>query len=189
MTTFYSNHFGPKVGETGHFTTNTQAGRLVNAGERHGRVRHSHALVTVPTATDLADNDEIMWLGIKSSDRIGELRVSCDANWGATTDFNIGLHKVTATGALGTVIDEDLFAGQIDMSGAIARVDYFAGSNGSLDNWDRWKMAWELAAIGAASYTVDPVEQWAITFTASSNNSAAAAAVEMMVEVLYKAGD
>lgn len=188
MTTFYSNHYGPAVGETGHFTTRSVARRGVSAGERHGRLRHSHCLVTVPAAQDLGDNDVIMAIGMKSSDRLGEVRFSMDANWGATTTFNIGLYTLGGDGDLGTVIDEDLFASAVDWAGAIARVDYFKEA-GTLDDWDRFKTLWELAAIGAASYTADPVEDWVVTLQTSQDISATAAAVELMGEVIYKSGD
>lgn len=185
MTTFYSNHFGPAVGETGHFTTLTTGGRRTSAGERHGRSMHSHALMTVPSGQDLGNDDVIAAIGIKSSDRIGEVRFSMDANWGATTTFNIGLYKEAEGGGLGSVIDEDLFASAVDWAGAIARVDYFKEA-GTLDDWDRWKQAWELAAIGAATYTVDPVENWIITLQTTQDITATAAAVELMGEVIYK---
>lgn len=188
MATFYSNHYGPAVGATGHFTTRSTERRIVSAGYRHGRLRHSHAIATVPAAQDLGDNDVIMVLGMKSSDRLGEIRFSMDADWGATTAFNIGLYKLGGDGDLGDVIDEDLFASAVDWSGAIARVEYFKEAT-TLTDMDRWKTLWELAAIGAASYTVDPVEDWVVALTTTQDISATAAAVSLMGEVIYKSGD
>ncbi len=109
-----------------------------------------------------------------------------DANWGATTTFHVGLYK-KGDADDGAVIDVDLFGSTIDWSGAIARTDYFTEA-GTLDNWDRGKTLWELAAIGAASYTSDPRETWTIAATTTQDIDATAGAVEMLVEALYVAG-
>lgn len=187
MTDFYSNHYSAEVGETGHFTTLSTPVRFLSPGIKHSRVRRTAAYLTVPAAQDLDDDDVIRLLDLKSSDRLIELFFSMDANWGATTTFNVGLYKKGSANN-GAVIDEDLFGSAIDWSGEIARVDYFDEA-GTLDDWDRGKALWELAAIGAASYTSDPGEIWTVTAQTTQDISATAAAVEMLVEAYYVAGD
>ncbi len=189
MTDFFSNHYGPAVGATDHFTTQVNPRALVSPGLRHSRVRRSAAQLTVPNGQTMADNDVIRLLDLKSGDRLVQLLFSMDANWGSTADFNIGLYLKNGPANDGAVVDEDLFAGQIDWSGAITRVDYFDGANGSLDDWDRGKTLWELAAIGAGSDTSDPQVVYTVATTNSSNNSDAAAAVEFLCEAYYIAGD
>ena len=188
MADFYSDHYSNDQGVTGHFLTLLTAHKSVSVGKSHSRVRRKACYISVPSGQDMADNDVIRLMDFKSSDRLTEIYASMDANWGSTADFNIGLYLKGADNA-GAVVDEDLFAGQIDWAGTIARVDYFNGANGSLDEWDRGKPLWELAAIGAGSDTVDPMVTYTLATTNSSNNNAAAALVEMLIEVYYVAGD
>ena len=187
MTTFYSDHYSADQGATGHFTTLVSPFKTVAVGKKHGRLRRSACYLTVPSGQDLADDDVIRFMDFKSSDRLVELLFSMDANWGATTTFNVGLY-LKGSADDGAVVDEDLFGSAIDWSGAIARVDYFTEA-GTLDNWDRGKTLWELAAIGAASYTEDPQTTFTLTAQCSQNISATAAAVEMLVEAYYVSGD
>ncbi len=188
MTDFYSNWYSPGVGETNHFTTLNTLQTLVSPGLAHSRVRRSGAQLTVPNAQDLADNDVIRLLDLKSSDRLIELFFSMDANWGATTTFNVGLYLKGGSPNDGAVVDEDLFGSAENWAGAIARVDSFKEA-ATLDDWDRGKTLWELAAIGAASYTVDPHLDFTVAVTCSQDISAAAAAVEFLCEAFYIAGD
>ena len=187
MTTFYSEHFSAAVGQTGHFTTLSAPVPLVPVGIKHARNRRTAALMTVPSGQDLASGDIIRLLDLKSSDRLVKLYASMDANWGATTDFDIGLYLKGADNA-GAVVDADLFAAAVDWSGEIARVDQFAV--GDLDDWDRGKQMWELVnAVTSSTYSVDPGVVFTVALTASSNNDAAADAVEMLIEAYYIAGD
>jgi len=188
MADFYSNHYSGLQGATGHFTT-LQSPTLdrVKAGLGGSRKRHKFCQISVPNGQDLADNDVIRLFDVKSGDRPIQLFFTNDVNWGATADFNVGLHEKGANND-GAVIDEDLFESTpFDISGAIVRVDVF--SLAVLDEWDRCKTFWELANIGDGSYSVDPRETWTVTMTAEGNPSAAAALVEMLVELEYIAGD
>jgi hypothetical protein len=186
MTTFYSNHFGPAVGATGHFTTKNSIPTQIEAGIGHSRSRHKMAQMTVPSGQDLGDGDIIRLCDLPSNARVLEVLMSMDANWGTTTTFHVGLYK-KGDNDDGVVLDVDLFAATQDWAGAIARVDQF--KLGVLDDWDRGKYLWQLAAIGAASYTEDPKEMWTLALTTTQDISAAAAAVEFLAEVIYIAGD
>jgi len=187
MTDFYSDHYSADVGSTGHFTTLLTVPKSIGVGKKHSRVRRTAAFATVPSGQDLADDDVVRLLDLKSDARLLELRFSMDANWGATTDFNIGLYLKGSDNA-GAVVDEDLFAAAQDWSGAIARSDLL--TSGTLDDHDRGKMLWEMVnAVTASTYTVDPQVMYTVALTASSDNSAAAAAVEFLCEAFYVAGD
>ncbi len=187
MADFYSNHYGPEVGATNHFTTLNAVQTLVSPGLKHSRLRRSAAQMTVPSGQDLADDDVIRLLDLKSSDRLIQLLFSMDANWGATTTFNVGLYLKGDLNA-GAVVDEDLFGTAENWAGAIARVDSFKEA-GTLDDWDRGKQMWELAAIGAGSDTVDPQVVYTVALTCSQNIDATAAAVEFLCEAYYLGGD
>lgn len=187
MADFYSDHYSAAQGETGHFTTLAAPQTLVSTGKKSSRVRSSFAQLTVPSGQDLGDNDVIRLLDLKSSDRLIELFFSMDLNWGATTTFNIGLYLKGDFNA-GAVVDEDLFASALNWAGAITRDERFTEA-GTLDDWDRGKTMWELAAIGAGSDTVDPQVVYTVAATCSQDISAAAAAVEFLCEAYYVAGD
>ncbi len=187
MADFYSNWYGPDVGATNHFTTLNSPQTLVPTGLKSARVRSSFAQLTVPSGQDLADNDVIRLLDLKSSDRLIELIFSMDANWGATADFNVGLYLKGAANT-GAVVDEDLFVAAADWSGAIATIDQYAV--GTLDDFDRGKQLWEAVnAVTASTYSADPHVMYTVAATCSSDNSATAAAVEFLCEAYYVAGD
>lgn len=189
MATYYSNHYGPEVGETNHFTTRNTIPKTVPTGFKHSRVRRSAAQLTVPAATDLGSGDVLRLLDLKSTDRLINLYFSMDANWGATTTFNVGLYA-KGTNDDGAVIDADLFGSAIDWAGEINRVDYFTEST-TLDDWDRGKALWELANIGlgATTYTSATHALWTVTAVTTQDISAVAAAVEFLCEAYYIAGD
>lgn len=187
MATFYSNHYSADVGATGHFTTLSNPPILVAPGRGHTRFRRKEARLTVPSGQDLGDNDVIRIMDLKSSDRLINLYFTMDANWGATTTFNVGLYE-KGNNNDGAVVDEDLFGDAIDWSGAIARVDYFDEAT-TLGNIDRGKTLWEQAAVGDATYTTDPGIMFTVTAQTTQDISATAAAVVMMVEAYYMSND
>ncbi len=187
MTDFFSNHYGPDVGETNHFTTLNAVQTLVSPGLKHSRVRRSAAFLSVPSGQDLADNDVIRWLDLKSGDRLIQLFFSSNDQWGSTADFNVGLF-VKGAANTGAEVDEDLFAAAVNWAGAIARVDQYAV--GTLDDFDRGKTLWEAVnAVTASTYASDPHEMWTVTTRCSSNNTATDGIVEMLCEAYYIAGD
>ena len=188
MTDFYSNHYSGLQGATGHFTTlQTPVVDRVISGLGGSRKRHKFCQFTVPNAVNLADNDVIRLMDVKSGDRPIELFMTSDAGWGSTALFNIGLYKKGDDND-GAVIDEDLFESTpYDIANAVTRQDVLTLA--VLDEWDRCKTFWEMAEIGDGDYTSDPREIWTIAMTAEGDPSAAAAENEMLVELEYLAGD
>lgn len=188
MTTFYSEHYSADVGDTGHFTTLLSVPKSVTVGKKHARMRRTAAHLTIPLSTDMGSGDIIRLLDMKSGDRLIELLFSMDANFGATTTFDVGLY-LKGPANDGAVVDVDLFGSAIDWAGAIARVDYFKEA-GTLDDWDRGKTLWELAAIGAGSDTVDPGTTYTIAATTTQDITVTAASpIEFLCEAYYIAGD
>lgn len=187
MADYYSNHFSAEIGSTGHFTT-LIPNKVVPVYAHGARVRRTEARMLVPSGQDLGDDAVIRLLDLRSGDRLIEAFFSMDADWGATTTFNLGLYKKGLNND-GAVIDEDLFGSAIDWAGAITRVDYFKES-ATLADYDRGKTLWELVTIGAAStYTSDPMETWTLTAQTTQDISATSAAVSFLCEVFYIAGD
>jgi len=189
MSTYYSNHYSPAIGATGHFTTLRSPMTPIAVGLDHSRVRHISAQLVVPSGTDMDSGDIIRLFDISSNARILELPFSMDANWGATTTFHIGVYAKGSNND-GAVIDVDLFASTVDWSGAIARTDYFTESS-TLDNWDRGKALWELVNIGlgASTYSASTSALWTVAATTTQDISAAAADVEFLAECFYVAND
>lgn len=188
MSTYYSDHYGPAVGATGHFTTRSAPGApRLHPGVKHGRLRKSVARVTIPAGSNLADDDVFRFMDFRSGDRIFDIRLSQDANAGATTAMNFGLYKKGLADD-GAVIDEDLFASAVNLAAGIARVDIFKEAT-TLTDMDRGQPLWYLADKGAGTYTEDPFEVWTLVAQFSSNPDAVDGAVEMMLEVDYLAGD
>jgi len=184
MTVYYSDHFSADMGATGHWSTKLDPNKIVAVGKKHSRIRRTAAWCLIPSTADLADDDEIHLFDMKSSDRLLELFVSCDAGYHTTATLNYGLYNK----ATGLAVDEDLFAAAHDQVNEVARVDVFDLAT-TLADWDRGKMLWELAAIGAGTDTVDPQLTYTIVATASANLTAMAAETEQLVEAYYIAGD
>jgi hypothetical protein len=184
MTLFYSDHFSADQGETGHYTTKLSPDKIVTVGKKHSRIRRTAAYYTIPASTDMADNDEIHYFDMKSGDRLINLFFSQDANQGATATYDLGVYLKST----GLEVDDNLFAAADDWAGAIAREDLFTQAT-TLDNWDRGKTLWELAAIGGGSDTVDPQVMYTIVATATANITVVDDAVETLVEAYYIAGD
>lgn len=187
MTDYYTEHYGPRIGVTGHFTTLSPSVVMKNT-EKRSRVRRTSARWIVPAGTDMGVSDVIRLFDMKSSDCLHKLLISSDADFGVAAHFHIGLHK-KGDHDDGAVIDADLFAGTIDFAGAIARVDYFNGASGTLDDHHRGQPLWYLADLGAGTYTEDPHEVWTITMTAQENLTVVDDAVSMLAEAYYVTGD
>jgi hypothetical protein len=187
MTTFYSPHYGPAIGETNHFTTLLAPPPMPDIGIKHTRIRRTQAQFIVPDATNMAAGDITRLFDMKSSDRLINLYVSCDADWHTTATFAYGLY-LKGVNNDGAAIDFDLFASSHDQVNEVARVDVFDTAT-TLADWDRGKTLWELAEIGDGSYSVDPEEDWTVAMTAVGDTTVVNAAVSMLVEAYYTAGD
>ena len=176
MATYFSDHYAED------FSTNSTVDKQykISAGIGHARLRYKKALCTVMALT----TDQIRFMTFKSSDRIVSILVS--ATGGSTAGaLDVGLH-LTGNNHDGAVIDKDLFGAALDTKGALARTESFIEA-GTLTEADRAKPLWVVAAIGAASYTVDPGVQFDLSGVPSTSFTDA---VEVMtVEVWYTAGD
>jgi len=162
---------------------NTQ--RRASAGISHGRKRTKIARVTLdlsPSAFGVGDVARIAQF--KSSDRIEEILVT---SGGASTVLtaDLGLYR-TGQNHDGAVVDADLFASALALNGVIARVDEFTEA-GTLDNFDRFLTLWELAAIGAATFTEDPFLDFDLALTGTA--AIATADEPIVIEVTYTSGD
>ena len=99
--------------------------------------------------------------------------------------MDVGLYKHGLGGEAGTgaVIDVDLFGSAIDVNAGLARTDEFTEA-GTLDDEDRWKHLWQIATVGAATYTTDPFEDWDIVLVPTA--ALTTVVEEIVVEAVYK---
>lgn len=179
MPTFYSDHFT----ETGAGQTSLPVEPIPpSAGIAHARLRKHIARISDPSDAAAAA-DVLRFCRLRSSWRIHAIAVSASAAWtGGTLD--LGLHEA-GTDHDGAVVDADLFASALDIATGFGRSDGFVESTTLVDE-DRGKTVWELAAIGAASYTADPGIDFEITGTLGGTPAGPG---EVVVEVYYTAGD
>ena len=176
MASFFSDHFSAD----GSNKSTVDIQKRASAGISHGRLRYKRASIDT---VDTANADEVRFCQFKSSDRIIEVFVTGDGTPSAGT-MDIGLYK-SGTAHDGAVIDDDLFASALAIDSASARVDEFTEAT-TLGNLDRGKTLWELATVGAASYTSDPMEDWDLVGTTDTGTTGNLA---MTVEVIYTSGD
>lgn len=181
MARHYSDHFHASG------VVSTLAGTLpldnsvkIDAGRSGAPRLTKRAHVNIGTAA--AIGDEIRLCQIKSGARIYEARLISDG--GATAGAaDLGLYKSGANHD-GAVIDADLFGSALATSGAItyANSDAFIEST-NLTDQDRGKYLWELADLGAGTYTKDPVEQWEFVLTVTT--AFTVAVTDMVLIVTY----
>ena len=167
---------------------NTTFGGIPPSSTRSISHARKRTTISVLDATPTT-SDTIIVGFIKSSDLLIDITMATDGNATAGA-LNAGLSSVEfANGADEyTVVDADLFATAFFSTTAItygARATMW--ESGTLDVvMDRGKSMWELAALGAATYTEDPGLTFAITCTPSTSFDAAQ---EFLWEISYVAGD
>ena len=176
MATYFSDHFS----SDGSNKSTADMQIRASAGISHGRLRYKKASID---SVDTANGEQIRLAQFKSSDRIIEIYVTGDGTPSAG-NMDLGLYKSGAAHD-GAVIDDDLFASALDVTSAIARTESFKEAT-TLGDTDRGKTLWELAAIGAASYTADPMEDWDLVGTTDTGTNAA---LKLSVEIVYTSGD
>ena len=164
MTQFFSNFYGKDI-STGVRNFNTAELDSWQANYPNQEVRLRAPIITVPTLKDIAIGDIISIADFHSGQRINGIKISADGELGAVTTFDVGLYVAGQNGTVGAVVDVDLFeTTPLDLSGIVDRGEAFVG--GILVGTDRGKTLWELAAVGAATYTVDPKVEFTIALTA-----------------------
>lgn len=176
-----------------HFSGSTQPVALsaidgqfkVSAGIGHARMRKKVARITLDLLPVFTTNDVARIMQFKSGDRLFELTL-VSAGASTVVTVGIGLHE-SGNNHDGVVIDLDLFASALAVNGTVARsADMFTESS-TLDDFDRGLTLWELAAIGAASYTEDPFLDFDLTLTAGA--AVTTADEPLIIEAWYTSGD
>lgn len=159
MATYYSDHFAT----SGADTTTRDATYRPPVGIGHGKMYYKVAHMS---AFNPQTTDTVRVMSFKSGDRLNALLISCDATPSAGA-VNIGLY-LAGDAHDGAVIDADLFVSAQAITSALDQTDAF-NESAVLANTDRGKTLWELAAIGAASYTADPMLVFDVVMVPSTN--------------------
>lgn len=141
--------------------------------------------VTLPISVEaiVESGDKIIVARVNSGDRMSGLWLSADGNVPATSTIAIGLQLITAANGIGADLDIDLFEDSVALSSGSTRAEMF--TTAVLDDWDRGKPMWELASIGAASYTEDPNLDWWIIAEFTSDPAAITTASEIQFELAF----
>lgn len=154
-------------------------------GRGHSRIRRSCATVLVGTVAGIGD--EIRMFTLKSGDFLYSLKFSSNA--GATAgDADLGVYEAGTSGNHdGDVIDVDLFSTTAEATDTEhLGVEVWAGGALAIDE-DMGKPLWELCAVGAASYTVDPMID--IDFVFTPTVAFTVAVTRLTLEAYYTSGD
>lgn len=170
MATFFSNQFAAAGTETASFNSAYRASQ----GDLGGHVVYSIARTTTD-GTANAD-DFRMIRGVHSSARLFSLTAQVASTPSAGV-IDIGLH-LSGFNHDGAVVDIDVFEDGQSITSGLAEADVFTGA--TLTALDRGKTLWELAAIGAASYTSDPNVLFDITLS-TPTGIVTATPVEIMI--------
>jgi len=179
MTVWYSDHFGT---DGDNDTSLASPAKVVSAGISHGRVRYKRATFTGLAL--LTTPDVIRFYTLKSSDRIINQWISSDG--GSTAGaIDIGLY-LSGTNHDGAAVDVDLFSSAQAISSAIHKTAALVEST-VLQHEDAGKTLWEMAAVGDASYTVDPVVEFDVCGTVTTAFTVADSI--LTIECLYTSGD
>ncbi len=147
----------------------------------HARMRKKSMRLQTGATTSSSDT---MVLGFfKSADRIYDIRISSNSATATTGAIDLGLYKAALDHlpVAANIIDVDLFASALATTTVMARVDALVEAATILD-FSRGLTLWEMADLGAATHTVDPMEDWDLvaTFTTALD-----AAQGYLVEVDY----
>ena len=142
---------------------------------------------SVARATGLfLTTDVVRMASLHSSRQLLHIGIGAD---GASTAgaVNLGLY-LAGTDHDGAVVDVDLFASAQSVASALDpwAADGFVEAT-TLGGVDRGKKLWELAALGAASYTEDPDVMFDICIVPSTSLTVAAS--ELSLWLTYTAGD
>lgn len=122
------------------------------------------AVGTVEVAAADDNGSVYRFARLRSSDRVSEVRLWTDGITGATA-YDLGLYRTDADG--GAVVDDDIFASAVDISGGLAGTDVtFESGSTNIDKVE--KRIWELLALSA-----DPQLDYDLCLTADTVGSAA----------------
>ena len=133
----------------------------------HARLRKKRMAITTGATT--SSSDTIVLGMFKSGDRIYDIRVSTGSATPTTGAFNLGLY-VAALDHLpvtANIIDVDLFASAVVVTTEIDRTDVLVEAT-TIEDHNRGIRLWEMADLGAATHTVDPMEDWDLVLTFST---------------------
>lgn len=147
-------------------------------------IRRGRVTLAVSGESVVESGDQVVFMKISSGDRMNGIWFSADGNVPATSTAKIGLFEVGVLGAVGSEVDDALFETDAALSSAINRVEQYLHAN-IMDDWDRGKPMWEIAAMGDASYTKDPQLQFYIVLTFTADPGAIVTASELQIEARF----
>ena len=191
MATYYSDIF-TGLGRTTAATPVGSGGDTIanitqNTTSAHARMRTTIGHIRIDADEDFDDADVAHMLILKPTDRLVRLQIICDATGAGTLDLGVST-VVPDNGTLTfTVSDDDLFASQYDWNAARVWVDLLHESATVPIEYIGRPM-WEIANLGAGTFTADEKNNFAITMTAEDAGTTADN-LDVLIAATYIAGD
>jgi len=180
-TTYFSDHFATQTAATASPSTVTSPIVRVSAGVSGSRVRYKRAQVITTIASD--STDVYRFFTLKSGARLINMWISSDGGCTAGS-VDVGLH-LSGTNHDGAVVDANLFGDDVTVSSAISKTAVVIEAT-TIQHEDTGLTLWEMANIGAATLTEDPLVNYDIT--ATPNTTLSVAVCELTLECLYTDG-
>lgn len=123
------------------------------------------------------DGSTLRIVNLPSNCIVTSIKIFNDAITGSTS-WDVGLYRTTQDG--GAVVDADLFASAVDINAGLEGTElrFEAGTTGPID-YIEYRL-WQLADLGAATYTADPGYEFDLVATANTIGSAAGTIIFMV---------
>ena len=150
---------------------------VVSSGVNHGRKRIIRAEITV---TDTAAADILRMFTLKSGDRLYTLELYTDGGCNASSSSDVGIHTSTLGHDSSTALDADVYATTQDLTSALDVYTEVFTQATTLGGEDRGKTIWEQLAVGAQSYTVDPLINVDFTITLNGEDDATSTTIVLI---------
>jgi hypothetical protein len=158
---YFSDHLGADR-DGDEETTLANPDTAISSGISHSRLRCCIATINMVDTLPVAD-DVYRLFTLKSSDRIMQFWMSSDAQAAGSNTVDVGCYLEGGKGLhTGAVIDMDLFSSDLDVASGFAMTNILHEST-TVPDESAGLQLWEMAALGAASYTVDPMVNIDIT--------------------------
>ena len=142
-----------------------------DSSKSHARLRKKRMVLT--TGAIITSGDTSVMGTFKSGDRLYDLRLSTSVGTTAG-NVDIGLYKAPFDHipVAANEIDADLFSDALSVITTLDRAEALT-QDGVIEDWQRGLTLWEMADHGpAATYAVDPMEDWDLVITHNATTNA-----------------
>lgn len=185
MASYFGSAF-TNVAATADSGTSTSAKMPQNVNLQHARTRTSISHLKFSSA-NFTTADVAYLFAMKPNDRLVSLEFAAD-DTGTDGAINVGVHEmVIRDGAMQfTVSDADLFASAVATNASATSWTNIMHESTTVPIEYVGRPMWEIADLGAGTYTASTDKTFVISVTPSANTTAA---FDMVFKATYVAGD